>query len=103
LRHIEEQPPLEYQDGPIAIVMTPTRELALQTTKECRKFAKLFNIRCVAVYGGIGVAEQISELKRGAEIIVCTPGRMIGMLALNNNKVTNLRRVTYVVIDEADR
>ncbi|CAF4118117.1 unnamed protein product [Rotaria sp. Silwood2] len=102
-RHIEEQPPLKYQDGPIAIVMTPTRELALQITKECRKFAKLFDIRCVAVYGGIGVAEQISELKRGAEIIVCTPGRMIDMLALNNNKVTNLRRVMYVVIDEADR
>jgi ATP-dependent RNA helicase DDX46/PRP5 len=39
--------------------MTPTRELALQTTKECKKFAKLFNIRCVAVYGGTGISEQI--------------------------------------------
>jgi len=39
--------------------MTPTRELALQTTKECKKFGKLFNIRCVAVYGGTGISEQI--------------------------------------------
>ncbi|CAF1531738.1 unnamed protein product [Rotaria sordida] len=102
-RHIKDQPPLEGDDGPIAIIMTPTRELALQTTKECKKFAKLFNIRCVAVYGGTGISEQIAELKRGAEIIVCTPGRMIDMLAANGGKVTNVRRVTYVVIDEADR
>jgi len=39
--------------------MTPTRELALQITKECKKFAKFFNIRCVAVYGGTGISEQI--------------------------------------------
>ncbi|CAF5204332.1 unnamed protein product, partial [Rotaria magnacalcarata] len=82
-RHIKDQPPLEGDDGPIAIIMTPTRELALQTTKECKKFAKLFDIRCVAVYGGTGISEQIAELKRGAEIIVCTPGRMIDMLAAN--------------------
>ncbi|CAF3886237.1 unnamed protein product [Rotaria magnacalcarata] len=102
-RHIKDQPPLEGDDGPIAIIMTPTRELALQTTKECKKFAKLFDIRCVAVYGGTGISEQIAELKRGAEIIVCTPGRMIDMLAANGGKVTNVRRVTYVVVDEADR
>ena len=82
-RHIKDQPPLEGDDGPIAIIMTPTRELALQITKECKKFAKLFNLRCVAVYGGTAISEQIAELKRGVEIIVCTPGRMIDMLAAN--------------------
>lgn len=46
---------------------------------------------------------QIAELKRGAEMIVCTPGRMIDMLAANSGRVTNLRRVTYIVLDEADR
>ncbi|CAF0885674.1 unnamed protein product, partial [Didymodactylos carnosus] len=102
-RHIKAQPPLDPDDGPIAIIMTPTRELSLQTTKECKKFSKLLDIRCVAVYGGTGISEQIAELKRGAEIIVCTPGRMIDMLAANGGKVTNLRRVTYVVLDEADR
>ena len=60
-------------------------------------------MRCVSVYGGTSMSEQIAELKRGAEIIVCTPGRMIDMLAANGGRVTNLRRVTYLVLDEADR
>uniref|UniRef100_A0A915K4N1 Probable ATP-dependent RNA helicase DDX46 n=1 Tax=Romanomermis culicivorax TaxID=13658 RepID=A0A915K4N1_ROMCU len=102
-RHVLDQPPLEDMDGPIAVVMTPTRELAMQIAKECRKFCRPLNLRCVCVYGGTGISEQIAELKRGAEIIVCTPGRMIDMLAANNGKVTNLRRITYLVLDEADR
>ena len=103
LRHIEDQEHLEDGDGPIAIVMAPTRELALQITKEAKKFTKSMGLRAVCVYGGTGISEQIAELKRGAEIVVCTPGRMIDMLAVNSGKVTNLRRCTYVVIDEADR
>ena len=121
-RHIADQDELEEGDGPIAIIMTPTRELCLQVNKtifkvqnynnkpnmiqigkECRKFCKAIDARAVCVYGGTGISEQIAELKRGAEIIVCTPGRMIDMLAANSGKVTNLRRVTYLVLDEADR
>ncbi|XP_058853249.1 probable ATP-dependent RNA helicase DDX46 isoform X2 [Acipenser ruthenus] len=102
-RHIMDQRPLEEAEGPIAVIMTPTRELALQITKECKKCSKPLGLRVVCVYGGTGISEQIAELKRGAEIIVCTPGRMIDMLGANNGRVTNLRRVTYVVIDEADR
>ena len=74
--------------------MTPTRELATQITKEARKFTCLLQINVVCV------SEQIAELKHGCEIIVCTP---VDMLAANNGRVTNLRRVTYVVLDEADR
>ncbi|KAG8235777.1 hypothetical protein J437_LFUL016306, partial [Ladona fulva] len=102
-RHILDQPPLEDMDGPIAIIMTPTRELCMQIGKESKKFTKSLGLRSVCVYGGAGISEQIAELKRGAEIIVCTPGRMIDMLAANSGRVTNLRRVTYVVLDEADR
>uniref|UniRef100_A0AAY4B3M3 Probable ATP-dependent RNA helicase DDX46 n=1 Tax=Denticeps clupeoides TaxID=299321 RepID=A0AAY4B3M3_9TELE len=102
-RHILDQRPLEEGEGPIAVIMTPTRELALQITKECKKFSKSLSLRVVCVYGGTGISEQIAELKRGAEIIVCTPGRMIDMLGANSGRVTNLRRVTYVVLDEADR
>ncbi|XP_028451780.1 putative ATP-dependent RNA helicase DDX46 isoform X1 [Perca flavescens] len=102
-RHIMDQRPLEESEGPISIIMTPTRELALQITKECKKFSKQLGLRVVCVYGGTGISEQIAELKRGAEIIVCTPGRMIDMLGANSGRVTNLRRVTYVVLDEADR
>lgn len=103
-RHIMAQPELEEDDGPIAIIMTPTRELCMQIGKEIRKFQRaLKRIRSVCVYGGTGISEQIAELKRGAEIIVCTPGRMIDMLAANSGRVTNTRRVTYIVLDEADR
>lgn len=102
-RHILDQQPLEDDDGPIAVIMTPTRELAMQITKDCKKFTKSLGLRVVCVYGGTGISEQIADLKRGAEIIVCTPGRMIDMLAANNGRVTNFRRTTYVVLDEADR
>ena len=103
LRHVLDQPPIELEEGPIAIILSPTRELAIQTYSECKKFCKSLKLRVVCVYGGTGISEQIADLKRGAEIIVCTPGRMIDMLAANNGRVTNLRRVTYVVLDEADR
>lgn len=102
-RHVLDQPPLEDTDGPISLIMTPTRELCMQIGKDIKKFAKSLGLRVVCVYGGTGISEQIAELKRGAEMIVCTPGRMIDMLAANSGRVTNLRRVTYIVLDEADR
>ena len=103
-RHINAQPELEEGDGPISIIMTPTRELCIQIGKEIRKFLRAMRgVRYVCVYGGTSISEQIAELKRGAEIIVCTPGRMIDMLAANGGRVTNLRRITYLVLDEADR
>ena len=68
----------------LGVVLTPTRELAMQISKDCRKFAKNLGMRAVCVYGGTGISEQIAELKRGTEIIVCTPGRMIDMLAANS-------------------
>lgn len=49
------------------------------------------------------MGDQIRQLKRGADVVVCTPGRMIEMLGTNNGKLTNLRRVTFLVLDEADR
>ena len=103
LRHVLDQPPLDYKDGPIAVILTPTRELAIQIYNECKKFCKPLKLHVICVYGGTGISEQIADLKRGAEIVVCTPGRMIDMLAANSGRVTNFRRTTYVVLDEADR
>ncbi|KAL9358312.1 hypothetical protein Peur_051565 [Populus x canadensis] len=103
LRHIKDQPPVEAGEGPIGLIMAPTRELVQQIHSDIRKFTKALGIRCVPVYGGSGVAQQISELKRGTEIVVCTPGRMIDILCTSGGKITNLRRVTYLVMDEADR
>ncbi|KAL8733735.1 MAG: hypothetical protein Q9166_001928 [cf. Caloplaca sp. 2 TL-2023] len=102
-RHIKDQRPLDSLDGPVGLVMTPTRELATQIHKECKPFLKALGLRAVCAYGGAPIKDQIADLKRGAEIIVCTPGRMIDLLAANSGRVTNLRRVTYLVLDEADR
>lgn len=102
-RHIKDQRPIDHLDGPVGLVMTPTRELATQIHKECKPFLKALNLHAVCAYGGAPIKDQIADLKRGAEIIVCTPGRMIDLLAANSGRVTNLRRVTYVVLDEADR
>lgn len=70
-RHIMDQPPLEATDGPIGVVMTPTRELAMQITKDCKKFAKVLGLRAVCVYGGTGELSEVLfmiELKhRNAE------------------------------------
>lgn len=102
-RHIKDQRPLANMEGPIGLVMAPTRELATQVHKDCKPFLKALNLRAVCAYGGAPIKDQIADLKRGAEIIVCTPGRMIDLLAANQGRVTNLARVTYVVLDEADR
>jgi ATP-dependent RNA helicase DDX46/PRP5 len=70
LRHIMDQPKLEEGEGPIAMILAPARELALQIYKEVKKFASDVGLRCVAVYGGARVADQIADLKRGAEVVV---------------------------------
>ncbi|KAL3628559.1 DEAD-box ATP-dependent RNA helicase 42 [Castilleja foliolosa] len=103
LRHIKDQPELMSGDGPIGLIMAPTRELVQQIHSDIKKFTKAMGLSCVPVYGGSGVAQQISDLKRGAEIVVCTPGRMIDILCTSAGKITNLRRATYLVMDEADR
>lgn len=103
LRHIMDQRPLSEGEGPIALVMVPTRELALQVYNDTKIFCKALGLNAVCIFGGGGVAGQLSELKRGCEIVICTPGRMIEVLTTSNGKITNLKRVTYVVLDEADR
>ena len=102
-RHIQDQRPLEDGEGPMCLILAPTRELAFQIFSECKSFTKHLSLRCICVYGGSGVSTQLTELRRGVEIVICTPGRMIDVLSLSNGKITNLRRVTYLVIDEADR
>uniref|UniRef100_A0A803QRS4 RNA helicase n=1 Tax=Cannabis sativa TaxID=3483 RepID=A0A803QRS4_CANSA len=103
LRHIKDQLPLVAGDGPIGLIMAPTRELVQQIHCGIEMFFKVLGLRCVPVYGGSNFAQQISELKKGAEIVVCTPSRMIDMLCTSSGDITNLLRVTYLVIDEADR
>ena len=98
--HINAQPVLQPGDGPIVLVMAPTRELANQISVECSKFGASSKIRNVCVYGGVSRGPHIRALRHGADIVIATPGRLIDMLEQN---ATNLKRVTYLVLDEADR
>ena len=100
LGHIMQQPRLLRGDGPIGLVLVPTRELALQIYAEAKKFGRVHEVEVVCAYGGGSKWEQSKGFERGAEIAVATPGRMIDMIKM---KVTNLERVTYLVLDEADR
>lgn len=103
LRHVARAPRAAAGDGPGALVVAPTRELAIQIFGDAAPLARAVGLRAVCAYGGSAVKDQIAELKRGADLVVCTPGRIIDLLAMNSGKITNLRRVTFVVLDEADR
>jgi ATP-dependent RNA helicase DDX5/DBP2 len=98
--HINAQPLLAPGDGPIVLILAPTRELAVQIQQEISKFGKSSRIRNTCVYGGVPKGPQIRDLARGVEVCIATPGRLIDMLESGK---TNLRRVTYLVLDEADR
>jgi len=98
--HINAQPYLQPGDGPIVLVVAPTRELALQIKEECDKFGGSSGIKNTCVYGGVPKRAQVADLRAGVEIVVATPGRLIDHL---EGGTTNLRRVTYLVLDEADR
>ncbi|MDP6907868.1 MAG: DEAD/DEAH box helicase [Flavobacteriales bacterium] len=81
------------------IVLCPTRELCLQITKDMQSFAKFLDLKTVAVYGGASIETQIRALKKGAHVVVGTPGRTVDLI---NRRVLKLRHVNYVVLDEAD-
>ena len=98
LRHVLDQRPLKEGEGPIALILVPTRELAVQIYQEIRMFTKYLSIDVSCVYGGSAIGTQISELRRGREIVVATPGRFIEILCLSNGKITNLRRVRVFIL-----
>ncbi|HRP55587.1 DEAD/DEAH box helicase [Agriterribacter sp.] len=85
---------------PQALVVCPTRELCLQIVNEIELFKKFIpGMHVVAVYGGTSIGAQIRELKRGIQIVVATPGRLIDLI---ERKAINLGQIKYVVLDEAD-
>jgi ATP-dependent RNA helicase DDX23/PRP28 len=87
-------------EGPLAIVMAPTRELAQQIDEECQKLAKFTKFETVCVVGGQSIEEQGFRLRKGVHIVIGTPGRLIDCIE-NNYLVLN--QCNYVVLDEADR
>jgi len=85
--------------GTRVLILSPTRELANQTDAFCRKFAPK-SVTCTAIIGGAGYAKQMQALKRGANIIIATPGRLIDFM---DQGVIDFRGLTTLVLDEADR
>ncbi|CAN6573471.1 unnamed protein product [Malus baccata var. baccata] len=98
--HVNAQPILSPGDGPIVLVLAPTRELAVQIQQEATKFGSSSKIKSTCIYGGVPKGPQVRDLQKGVEIVIATPGRLIDMMESHH---TNLRRVTYLVLDEADR
>ncbi|PFH35485.1 DEAD-family helicase [Besnoitia besnoiti] len=103
LTYVKGLPPLNEetgQDGPYALILAPSRELALQIDEETQKFASFCKCRTVAVVGGRSAETQAFQLRRGAEIVIGTPGRVKDCL---EKAYTVLNQCNYVVLDEADR
>ncbi|XP_077426023.1 putative ATP-dependent RNA helicase DDX5 [Vanacampus margaritifer] len=98
--HIQHQPFLEHGDGPICLVLAPTRELAQQVQQVAAEYGRASRLKSTCIYGGAPKGPQIRDLERGVEICIATPGRLIDFLECGK---TNLRRCTYLVLDEADR
>ena len=82
------------------LVLTPTRELAAQVHESIRTYGKHLKLRATCVFGGVGIHPQIAELKRGVDILVATPGRLLDHA---NQRTVDLRFVEILVLDEADR
>ncbi|KAL1558763.1 RNA helicase [Salvia divinorum] len=101
IQHCLAQPPIRRGDGPLALVLAPTRELAQQIEKEVKAFSRsLDSFKTAIVVGGTNISEQRSELRAGVNIVVATPGRFIDHLQQGN---TSLLRISFVILDEADR
>lgn len=91
---------LEFSGFTEALVLAPTRELCMQITRDLETFAAFKpELKIVAVYGGASIRDQISLLKRGAQVVVATPGRLIDLL---ERKAVHLDQLRVLVLDEAD-
>lgn len=98
--HTINQTPARPRDGPGVLVMLPTRELALQVEEVAKEYCRLMNLQVTCCYGGASKQGQASKLRQGVDICVATPGRMLDFL---EGEATNLRRCSFLVLDEADR
>jgi len=86
--------------GPRALVVAPTRELVVQIEENVRAYAKHVSLRMATVFGGVSERPQIEALRSGVDLVVATPGRLIDLM---DQRVANLSRVEFLVLDEADR
>ena len=97
--HVKAQP-AELGEGPVVLVLAPTRELAMQIQMEAFRVGEILGVRDAVVYGGVSRRGQEQILRKGVDVLIATPGRLLDFLEA---RVTNLGRVSYLVVDEADR
>jgi ATP-dependent RNA helicase DDX3X len=84
--------------APFALVLAPTRELAIQIQDECKKFSAGTRIKTCILYGGAPIRNQLRDLERGTDVLIATPGRLTDVI--DRGKVT-MERIQYLVLDEA--
>ncbi|XP_037429869.1 DEAD-box ATP-dependent RNA helicase 52C-like [Triticum dicoccoides] len=85
---------------PLALILSPTRELSMQIHEEARKFSYQTGVRVVVAYGGAPITQQLRDLERGVDILVATPGRLVDLL---ERARVSLQSIRYLALDEADR
>jgi len=83
-----------------ALVLAPTRELAIQISDNIRSYSKYLNITHTTIFGGVSQKNQVNELRKGVDIIIATPGRLLDLM---NQRIIRLDKIEYFVLDEADR
>ena len=98
--HTMKQPARKPGDGPIVLVMLPTRELAQQVEEVAKHYCKVMNLSLICCFGGASKQPQANQLKHGVDICIATPGRLLDFL---ESGTTNMNRCSYLVLDEADR
>jgi ATP-dependent RNA helicase DDX5/DBP2 len=101
---VRQLPPIDAKTGPLAIVLAPTRELAVQIHVEAERFGTPAGVVVACCYGGTPKGPQIGVLSRGRPaVVVATPGRINDLLSLDKPPVTDLKSCRFLVLDEADR
>jgi ATP-dependent RNA helicase RhlB len=93
-------PVIDSGDSPQALIIAPTRELADQIFHEAERLGKFTGFRMLAVYGGIDYQKQMDTLRRGTDVLIGTPGRLIDYF---KQHIYSLKKTRYLIIDEADR
>uniref|UniRef100_A0A5B7B545 RNA helicase n=1 Tax=Davidia involucrata TaxID=16924 RepID=A0A5B7B545_DAVIN len=103
LRHHFSQPVLSWGVRiayPLALILSPTRELSCQIYEEAKKFSYQTGVKLVVVYGGAPMSQQLRNLEKGVDILVATPGRLVDMI---DRSRVSLQKIKYLALDEADR
>ena len=99
-RDPDEKPPPARKAYPLALILSPTRELTSQICNEAKKFCYLSGCRPVVVYGGADIRDQLRDLERGCELLVATPGRLVDLM---ERARVSLQYCCGLILDEADR